>query len=171
MSLRTLPGRGRYAEKLYSLVGNDLLLDTLVMLCPGHASGLHGLYHWYQVLKNGLEIAKDSGADVEVVKLFALFHDCMRKYDAANPGHGAEGAHAARLLRARGVIKLDDSRLETLAYACTYHTDGLVSSDATIGTCWDADRLDLLRVGIKPSVSKLSTETARTEAVLCGSRW
>jgi hypothetical protein len=35
-----------------------------------------------------------------------------------------------------------------------------VSADGTIGTCWDADRLDLPRVGIWPSAALLSTDAA-----------
>ena len=37
---------------------------------------------------------------------------------------------------------------------------GDVSTDATIQTCWDADRLDLGRVGIFPSAKYLSQEAA-----------
>ena len=38
----------------------------------------------------------------------------------------------------------------------THHSDGAVDSDPTIQTCWDADRLDLGRVGIKPTAKYLS---------------
>jgi uncharacterized protein len=34
---------------------------------------------------------------------------------------------------------------------------GLMHQDATIQSCWDADRLDLGRVGIEPSKQYLST--------------
>jgi uncharacterized protein len=39
-----------------------------------------------------------------------------------------------------------------------HHSDGEVSTDKTIQTCWDADRLDLGRVGIFPSPKFLSQE-------------
>jgi len=38
----------------------------------------------------------------------------------------------------------------------THHSDGAVDADPTIQTCWDADRLDLGRVGIKPAAKYLS---------------
>ena len=41
------------------------------------------------------------------------------------------------------------------------HADGTVSSDPTVGACWDADRLDLPRVGITPRPELFSTEAAR----------
>ncbi len=50
-----------------------------------------------------------------------------------------------------------------LGFACEEHTNGDVSSDPTIGVCWDADRMNLWRVGIKPDPHELSTEAARSQ--------
>ncbi|MFM7373822.1 MAG: hypothetical protein ACKO39_01545, partial [Chthoniobacterales bacterium] len=44
---------------------------------------------------------------------------------------------------------------------CRTHTDGLTEADPTIQACWDADRLDLGRVGITPHASRLCTDAAR----------
>jgi uncharacterized protein len=35
-----------------------------------------------------------------------------------------------------------------------------------VGACWDADRLDLGRVGIRPRADLLSTEIARDHALI-----
>jgi uncharacterized protein len=51
--------------------------------------------------------------------------------------------------------------MELLALACTLHSDGHTDGDITVQTCWDADRLDLGRVGIRPSARYLCTEAAR----------
>jgi uncharacterized protein len=48
-----------------------------------------------------------------------------------------------------------------LGFACEEHTNGGVGRDPTVGVCWDADRLNLRRVGIKPAPRLLSTGTAR----------
>jgi uncharacterized protein len=48
-----------------------------------------------------------------------------------------------------------------LHYACTWHTHSQLSDNPTIGTCWDADRLDLGRVGVEPSPEYMSTEFGR----------
>jgi len=47
--------------------------------------------------------------------------------------------------------------MRLLDYAIRHHVDGDVSDDPTIGTCWDADRLDLGRVGIVPDERYMST--------------
>ena len=59
-----------------------------------------------------------------------------------------------------------ESGLDQLVYACQYHSDGLTEADTTVQTCWDADRLDLGRVGIKPNPSRLCTIAASDPAFL-----
>ena len=39
------------------------------------------------------------------------------------------------------------------------------SADPTIGACWDADRLNLWRVGVAPARGMLSTAAARSAEV------
>ena len=50
--------------------------------------------------------------------------------------------------------------MQILVNACEQHTDGTTTRDPEIGCCWDADRLNLWRVGIRPSSRYLSTGTA-----------
>jgi uncharacterized protein len=59
-----------------------------------------------------------------------------------------------------------DGEMELLCYACEHHSDGMVLGDPTVQTCWDADRLDLGRVGITPNSRYLCTEAARSQACM-----
>ena len=122
--------------------------------------GYHGVVHWARVLENGLRVAESTGADPEVVSLFALFHDSRRINEHRDDGHGQRGGDLAHSLRGT-LVHLDDARFELLYEACRLHTDGLVEGDPTLQACWDADRLDLARVGISPSPRRLCTGTAR----------
>jgi uncharacterized protein len=122
--------------------------------------GYHGLDHWARVRENGLRIAGTVGANEEVVKLFALFHDSRRIYEQRDKGHGHRGAELARKLRWR-LFELDDEDFDLLYHACRLHTDGLTDADPTIQACWDADRLDLGRCGITPRPNLLCTDAAR----------
>jgi uncharacterized protein len=126
-----------------------------------HPHGPHGVVHWARVLENGLKIAEANGADAEVVTLFALFHDSRRVDDDEDPGHGLRGAKLALSLRGE-LVHLDGRRFELLYEACRLHTDGLTTGDRTLLACWDADRLDLGRVGITPDPDLLGTKAART---------
>ena len=45
-------------------------------------------------------------------------------------------------------------------------TDGGTEADVTVQTCWDADRLDLGRVGIRPHPRYLCTPAARSAEVI-----
>jgi uncharacterized protein len=122
--------------------------------------GFHGVVHWARVLENGQRLAAATGANLEVVTLFALFHDSRRVNEHSDFGHGHRGARYARSLRGK-LIHLDDADFELLFEACRLHTDGLTDGDITLQTCWDADRLDLGRVGITPDPDQLCTEAAR----------
>ncbi|MFN9878378.1 MAG: hypothetical protein ACK557_07855, partial [Planctomycetota bacterium] len=92
--------------------------------------------------------------------LFALFHDACRRNEFRDPGHGQRGGELARKLRGSHV-HLDDERFELLYEACRLHTDGLTVGEPTLLACWDADRLDLGRVGITPVAERLGTLPAR----------
>lgn len=122
--------------------------------------GLHGVVHWARVAENGWRIAEATGANREVVTLFALFHDSRRINENTDDGHGLRGGEFARLLRGT-LVHLDDARFELLFEACRLHTDGLTTGDPTLQACWDADRLDLGRVGITPAPHRLCTAAGR----------
>ena len=55
-----------------------------------------------------------------------------------------------------------------LKIACLGHTDEMHSADPTIGTCWDADRLDLGRIGVVPDERFMSTPIGK-DIARCGS--
>ena len=136
------------------------LWDHVERQFPCDPRSVHGPDHWRRVERNGLLVCSGTGAVPEVVRLFALFHDSRREHDGYDVTHGARGAELAASLR--GVLfDVSDAHLDLLQYACTWHTHGDTSVDPTIGACWDADRLDLGRVGITPSPRFMSTELGR----------
>ena len=98
-----------------------------------------------------------SAVDRALVLCFGLLHDTRRENEAVDPGHGARAEAFALELRDEGALALDDERFRVLCEALRLHSDGLVSEDATIGACWDADRLHLPRVSIQPDPQRFST--------------
>jgi uncharacterized protein len=122
--------------------------------------GDHGIVHWARVLENGRRLAAATGAKIEVVTLFALFHDSRRVNEYTDFGHGHRGAELARSLRGT-LVHLNDEAFDLLYEACRLHTSSLTEGDITLQVCWDADRLDLGRVGITPEPDRLCTDAAR----------
>lgn len=127
--------------------------------------GHHGIAHWARVRANGLMLANQSGANRHVVELFAFFHDCRRFNEHEDDGHGARGAALASRLKVR-YFEATDDEMDLLQFACVHHSDGMTQGDVTVLTCWDADRLDLGRVGITPKAKYLCTEAARSETCM-----
>jgi len=127
--------------------------------------GIHGAPHWGRVLDNGLRVAEVTGARADVVTLFAFLHDSRREDDGLDDGHGGRAAAYARELRGR-CFDIDDAGFALLVTACTHHSDGLTRADVTVQTCWDADRLDLGRVGRRPDPRRLCTAAARDATLI-----
>lgn len=122
----------------------------------------HGPWHWEKVEQNALILAKETkDADKIVAQLFAYIHDAKRENEDHDPMHGHRAAEYAQTLFDRGELKINQDQLKLLIEACKYHNDGKTTEDPTIGVCWDADRLDLTRVGIIPDLNLLSTEAAK----------
>lgn len=129
-------------------------------------NGIHGAGHWARVLENGRRIAEELGnVSIEVVELFAVFHDAARLNESVDDGHGLQGAELARELRG-SLFDLPDAEFALLYRACAEHTEGRTYGDIVLQVCWDADRLDLGRVGIVPDPARLCTEAARSPALL-----
>ena len=141
----------------------DRLQEVVAGQFQKEAGGVHGVAHWRRVEQHGLWLASRTEVDILVVRLFAWFHDSKRVNDYTDPGHGRRGAEYALSLRGQ-LFDLDDAAMEKLVYACTWHTDRDFTEDLTIGACWDADRLDLGRVGAIPSPEFMNTPFGREVA-------
>ncbi|RLS92907.1 MAG: hypothetical protein DWI11_08090 [Planctomycetota bacterium] len=136
--------------------------------------GLHGIAHWWRVRHNGLLVAAHTGADTRVVRLFALIHDSFREDDGHDPLHGLRAAKWLARVRqgelqendvacasTRAAIEsLDDVGFDQLHRACELHTSSITTDDATINTCFAADRLDLARVGFRPDPRLIPVDRA-----------
>jgi len=121
--------------------------------------GIHGAHHWGRVRHHARALAVAREADVIVVELFAFLHASQRHDDYEDRQHGERGAEFARALQGRH-FDLGERQLSRLTQAIRHHSGGEVSTDATIQCCWDADRLDLGRVGIRPHPRFLSDHAA-----------
>ena len=127
--------------------------------------GIHGVSHWARVRQNGLYLSRSTGANARVVELFAFLHDTCRRNDGHDPEHGARAAEFAQSLH-DSVLKISSKEIVVLMEACQGHTHGQNSDNVTVQTCWDADRLDLGRVGIRPVPERLCTDAARDPVLI-----
>ena len=123
--------------------------------------GIHGASHWARVRFHGVSLARGLGLDPRVPALFGLVHDSQRYNDDHDPEHGPRAADYAYWLWRKGVIALDAASMALLREACHGHSDGHVEAHPLVQVCWDADRLDLGRVGICPDPRYLCTVAAK----------
>lgn len=127
----------------------------------------HGIGHWKKVEKIGNYLAKYTKAGLEIINLFSYFHDSKRENKGRDPEHGLRASLFIKELHDKGVLSLSEKQLNQLTFACQYHSNSKIkSNDITIQTCWDADRLDLWRVGAIPDPSLLNTAIAKQEKAI-----
>lgn len=142
------------------------LMQTLRRVFCLDWGSVHGAPHWARVRLNGLQLCEATGANPRVVEAFAFLHDSQRLHDGFDRGHGARAAAFARQLAAARMLSLEPAELDLLAAACEGHSDGRMEADITVQVCWDADRLDLGRVGVRPDPARLCTDAARAPGVI-----
>jgi uncharacterized protein len=127
-----------------------------------YQGGMHGLPHWSRVWFHGRALATALDVNPGVLAWFAFLHDSQRRNDGHDPQHGTRAADFAVQLRRDGVIQeLADREFEHLCEAMRLHSDGHTVGEPAILACWDADRLDLARAGIRPHPRRLCTAWAR----------
>jgi uncharacterized protein len=111
-----------------------------------------------------MRIAGIEGGDPLVAALFATCHDIARVHDGIDHEHGPMAVERMRVELPHD-LDLRPGQLDLLFRAITSHTEGETVEDPTIGACWDADRLDLIRIGFDIDRRRLSTATARGPAL------
>ena len=98
-----------------------LILEAVLEQYSLPPNRYHGVAHWARVFENGMRLAEDSNANLQVVKLFAVLHDSRRFNESTDPDHGPRAAEFATELRGR-VFDLDDHEFRLLYGACEGHT-------------------------------------------------
>lgn len=123
----------------------------------------HGLPHWQRVERNGIILSMKNGQirddiNIKVVRFFAYLHDKCRLNDWADLEHGARAADMLVTIRDTILKGFTDEEVSLLEKACRYHTTELRTGIPTVDVCFDADRLDLGRVGITPNPKLMASE-------------
>ena len=137
----------------------DLHIDEVKQFsCDGWTLGrCHGVLHWERVEQNGLLLATDE-VNRTVVRLFAYLHDKWRVDNGEDLEHGKRAAENLPALRGTLLAWLTNEEFSLLCKACELHTVCHSTGNPTIDACFDADRLDLMRVGITPDPERMATE-------------
>lgn len=121
----------------------------------------HGVEHWEQVERHGILLAKyHPEINLKVVRYFAYLHDSCLQYDGNEDERILHGKRAAKLceeIRSTFLASLSEDEFLLLQTACELHTIKTAVGEITIDTCFDADRLDLPRVGIQPNPSRMAS--------------
>ena len=149
------------------MAGKDIYIEKLREYAIKHSkmgySSIHGISHWDRVAGNA-DVLITSDVDELVVKAFAYIHDVERVNESDDWQHGHRAALLVDEIRSSVLSFLNDLEIEQLKEACRLHTLRHRTDDSTVNACFDADRLDLGRVGITPNPDKMATAAGRIVA-------
>lgn len=132
--------------------------DCCGSFCTCEGLRIHGFSHLRRVAAVAGRIAAAAGEDIESAVVAGFLHDCARRHDGGGVDHAHDSAALTRKLLARFYPHLDAVRL---CDAIARHADGETTEDMLAACVWDADRLELRRLGIEVDPDLLSTEIAR----------
>lgn len=124
---------------------------------PKEMGETHGVEHWDRVARFGRMLYQE-GADMDVILAFAYLHDSERQNNAVDDEHGKRASAFIDTIRDTELRDLSEEQVAKLKRACELHTIEHRTGDITIDICFDADRMDLLRVGIMPDPKRMATK-------------
>ena len=157
----------RKCDKREFEISHSGLFNLIISQFKLGVDRVHGISHWRMVGEIGNYLAKQTKADIEVVNLFAYLHDAKRENEDDDLGHAKRASIFADELYNKKLFFISKSQLDKLLFACEHHSHSNVKSDdITVQTCWDADRLDLYRIGIIPDKLFLNTDFAKQDRVI-----
>lgn len=138
----------------------DVDMEALRCFCdsrwPEEMGRTHGVEHWDRVTKFG-QLLYQEGADLDVILAFAYLHDSERMNNGHDINHGKRASRLIDKIRHTKLKNMTDEQITMLKKACELHTIAHRTGNLTIDICFDADRMDLLRVGIVPLPERMAT--------------
>jgi len=151
-------------KDIYDVIPKEVINSIFKKFDLDVFSGKHGFQHWARVIENGLFLSEHNNDNPKVIIAFGFFHDSQRENDANDPDHGFRGALLMNLYKDK--INLTEHEFEKVFSACSGHTDELYHDDLDIATCWDADRLDLMRFNIDPDPYYLNQSISKKTSTI-----
>lgn len=152
-------------EEIYKVIPKKILIEVIESFYLQLFNGVHGIDHWTRVLQNGIILCdKNPNLNKNIIIAFSFFHDVGRTREDDEPIHGYNGGR--RLLKYKYKINLTKEEIDKCYEACVDHTHTRHHKDPQIAACWDADRLDLYRVGVMPDVDYLNLEESKEEDII-----
>ena len=154
----------KFASNIYGLLNINAHIERLREFAIQHSKlgdySIHGISHWDRVARNA-DALSTSDVDSLVVRAFAYIHDVERVNENDDWQHGPRAALLVDEICSSVLGFLNDLEIEQLKEACRLHTLRHKTEDATVNACFDADRLDLGRLGITPNPNKMATVQGR----------
>lgn len=149
------------------------IMEAVMQIYDEDTLGMyHGPDHWRRVVANSIRASRSLGIDPLPGVVFGWVHDSQRWDENSDPLHGPRAAQFVRDNAGPGELFgfLPEHTVQEIATACELHSDGMTEGSRILQACWDADRLDLWRVGVQPDPDCLCTDWAKQPHIIAAAR-
>lgn len=151
-------------KKIYNLIPKNTLKDILEEYELDLKESFDGIDHISRVIENGIILSEINGSNLNVIIVYAFFHNIKKKNNEQDIGHAERSANFLRHYESE--LNLTEEEFDTVYDACKDHSDILFNENKDIADCWDADRLDIMRKGLYPNKEKLNSIAAKNPGII-----
>ena len=151
-------------KKIYNLIPKDTLINILNEYKIDLKESFEGIDHIARVIENGVILSEINASNLNVIIVYAFFHNIMKNNNEQDIGHGERSAKFLRHYEDK--INLSEEEFDMVYEACRDHSDVLFNDNKHIADCWDSDRLDIMRRGLYPNKEKLNSIAAKNAGII-----
>lgn len=139
------------------------VLFGFINTCPAINIAGNLMHSWDHLQRTGRiagYIASEDKKAMRIAMIGGYLHDIGRKSDSDGAIHGIDGARIVEEFLPH-YIEIDKAELYEIYYTIAEHANFKTTKILTRGAVWDADRIELKRDNIIPTLDQFSTEKGR----------
>lgn len=151
-------------NEIYNVIPKNILKEILNEYQLDLLNGMNGLNHWSRIIENAFLLSEYNKANKKVLVAFAFFHKIKRNNEEQDTNEGYKGAQLLRYYE--NELGLNEEEFDQAYFACVNFNEFKTHDNLTIATCWDAERLDLMRTGLYPREDDLQSTYAKNAGTI-----
>jgi uncharacterized protein len=151
-------------QQIYNVIPKKVLKSIIEEYSLNLLSGMNGLNHWSRVLENALLLSEYNNANKNIIIAFSLFHKIKRNNEEHDQNEGIKSAEFLRYYEDQ--LNLTEEEFDETYLACKNISEYMFHENKNISTCWDAERLDLMRTGLYPKESNMNSDYAKNAGII-----
>lgn len=151
-------------DNIYNIIPKKIIMEIFKDYNIKTRDSLHDLYHALRVIENGFIISDFNKSNRTIIVIYSIFHDIYSWKCSDRIKASEESANL--IIKYRDHINATDEEINKAFTACLNVYKSKKSDDLDIGSCYDADMLDLIRKNIYPEQKEMNTKIGKNSSII-----